>query len=185
MRCSGWSSLAISGCSALALLVLAAPAAAHVVASPTFLASKSSESISFEAPNERDDPMTSFTITAPDGLLVDHVHPADGWNAGLVNGTAAMWSGGSLPAGETATFGVTLEADAEPGVVTLQAKQGYASGAVVEWPVALTITPPEQSPSQNLALAGIVGLLGVVVVVGVVVLALRRRPTSSGPRGEG
>ena len=54
MRCSGWSSLAISACSGVAAaLVLAAPAAAHVVATPTFLASKSSESIGFEAPNER------------------------------------------------------------------------------------------------------------------------------------
>ena len=77
MRCSGWSSLAISACSALAL-VLAAPAAAHVVASPTFLASQSSESIGFEAPNERDDPMTSFTLSAPDGIEIEHAHPVEG-----------------------------------------------------------------------------------------------------------
>jgi uncharacterized protein YcnI len=177
MRCSGWSSLAISVCSALALL-LAAPAAAHVVASPTFLPSKSSESISLEVPNERDDPMTSFTLTPPEGLRIEHVHPADGWNVGLVNGTTALWSGGSLAASTTATFGVTLEADVDPGVVTLQAKQLYDSGAVVEWPVALTVTPAEQSPSENIALAGVVGLIGVLVVVGVVVLALRRRPAS-------
>jgi len=178
MRCSGWSSLAISACSAVAVLVLvlAAPAAAHVVASPTFLPSKGSESISFEVPNERDDPMTSFTLTPPDGLEIEHVHPADGWNVGLVDGTTAMWSGGSLAASTTATFGVTLRADVDPGVVTLQAKQLYDSGAVVEWPVELTVTPAEASPSENLALAGVVGLIGVLVVVGIVVLALRRRP---------
>ena len=177
MRCSGWSSLAISVCSALALL-LAAPAAAHVVASPTFLPSKSAESISFEVPNERDDPMTSFTLTPPEGLRIEHVHPADGWNVGLVNGTTALWSGGSLEASATATFGVTLEADVDPGIVTLQAKQLYDSGAVVEWPVALTVTPAEQSPSENIALAGVVGLIGVIVVVGVVLLAVRCRPAS-------
>jgi uncharacterized protein YcnI len=177
MRCSGWSSLAISVCSALALL-LAAPAAAHVVASPTFLPSKSSESISFEVPNERDDPMTSFTLTPPEGLRIEHVHPADGWNAALVDGTTALWSGGSLAASANATFGVTLEADVDPGVVTLQAKQLYDSGAVVEWPVALTVTPAEQAPSENIALAGVVGLIGVLVVVGVVVLAFRRRPSA-------
>jgi uncharacterized protein YcnI len=175
MRCSGWSSLAISVCSAL---MLAAPAAAHVVASPTFLPSRSSESISLDVPNERDDPMTSFTLTPPEGLRIEHVHPAEGWNVGLVNGTTALWSGGSLAASATATFGVTLQADVDPGVVTLQAKQLYDSGAVVEWPVALTVTPAEQSPSENIALAGIVGLIGVIVVVGVVVLALRRRPAS-------
>ena len=127
MRCSGWSSLAISVCSALAL-VLAAPAAAHVVASPTFLASQSSESIGFEAPNERDDPMTSFTLSAPDGIDIQHAHPVDGWN-GTVEDGVARWTGGSLAAGATATFGVTLKADADPGVVTLQARQGYDSGA--------------------------------------------------------
>ena len=176
MRCSGWSSLAISVCSAVAL-VFAAPAAAHVVASPTFLPSKSAESISLEVPNERSDPMTSFTVTAPDGLEIEHAHPVDGWN-GTVEDGAATWTGGSLAASETATFGVTLKADVEPGVETLQAKQGYDSGAVVEWPVALTVTPAEQSPSENLALAGVVGLLGVLVVVAVAMFAWRRRSSA-------
>ena len=176
MRCSGWSSLAISVCSAVALL-LAAPAAAHVVASPTFLPSKSSESISLEVPNERFDPMTSFTVSAPDGLEIEHAHPVDGWD-GTVEDGAATWTGGSLAATTTATFGVTLKANVDPGVVTLDAKQGYDSGAVVEWPVALTVTPAEQSPSENIALAGVVGLIGVLVVVAVAVLALRRRSSA-------
>ena len=174
MRCSGWSSLAISVCSALALLVLAAPAAAHVVASPTFLPSKGSESIGFEAPNERDDPMTSFTLAAPAGIEIQHAHPVDGWDGTVADGVAT-WTGGSLPASQTETFGVTLRADSDPGTVTLQATQGYGSGAVVEWPVELTVTPAEQSPSENLALAGVVGLIGVLIVAGVVLLAFRRR----------
>jgi uncharacterized protein YcnI len=155
--------------------VLVAPAAAHVVATPTFLASKSSESITFEAPNERSDPMTSFTLTAPTGIEIQHAHPADGWE-GTVEDGAATWRGGSLAAGATTDFGATLEADAEPGVVTLTARQGYDSGAVVEWQVSLTITPAAESPSENLALAGIVGFVGVIVVIAVAALAWRRRP---------
>jgi hypothetical protein len=177
MRCSGWSSLAISVCSAVALL-LAAPAWAHVVASPTFLPSMGSESISFEVPNERDDPMTTFTISAPRGLDIEHAHPVDGWNGTVENGVAT-WTGGSLAAKATVDFGITLKADVEPGLVALQARQGYDSGAVVEWPVQLTVTPAEQSPSENLALAGVAGLVGVLVVVVVVVLALWRRPRSA------
>ena len=176
MRCSGWSSLAISVCSVTAVvLVLAAPAAAHVVAMPSFLASKSSESISFEAPNERSDPMTSFTLTAPEDIEIEHAHPADGWE-GTVEDGAARWTGGSLAAGATTDFGATLKADTEPGVVELTARQGYDSGAVVEWEVLLTVTPAAESPSQNLALAGIVGLIGVLVVIAVAALAWRRRP---------
>jgi hypothetical protein len=134
-----------------------------------------SESISFEVPNERDDPMTTFTVSAPRGLDIEHAHPVDGWNGTVENGVAT-WTGGSLGAKATVDFGITLKADVEPGPVALQARQGYATGAIVEWPVQLTVTPAEQSPSENLALAGIVGLVGVLVVVAVVVLALRRRP---------
>ena len=176
MRCSGWSSLAISACSAIAIsLLLAAPAAAHVVATPSFLASKSSGSISFEAPNERSDPMTSFTLTAPEGIDIEHAHPADGWE-GTVEDGAARWTGGSLAAGATTDFGATLKADTEPGIVTLTARQGYGSGAVVEWQVSLTVTPAAESPSENLALAGIVGIVGVLVVIGVAALAWLHRP---------
>jgi uncharacterized protein YcnI len=176
MRCSGWSSLAISVCSCVtAALVVAAPTWAHVVGTPAFLASKSSGSITFEAPNERSEAMTSFTLTAPDGIVVEHAHPVDGWT-GTVENRTARWTGGSLAAGQTTDFGATLEADAEPGIVTLTARQGYDSGAVVEWPVSLTVTPAAESPSENLALAGVVGFLGVLVVIGVALLAWRRRP---------
>jgi len=50
-------------------------------------------------------------------------------------------------------------------VVTLTAVQGYDSGAVVEWPVTLTVVPAAQSPSENLAVAGVVGLIGMFVVI--------------------
>jgi hypothetical protein len=41
--------------------------------------------------------------------------------------------------------------------------------------VDVTITPAEDGPSQNLALAGVVGLLGLLVVVAIAMLAWRRR----------
>ena len=173
MRCSGWSSLAISVCSALAL-ALAGPAAAHVVATPAFLPSGSSRSITFAGPNERDDPMTAFVLTAPAGLEITHAHEVEGWDES-VEGSSAAWLGGSVAPDEEVGFGVTLEADADPGVVELRAEQRYADGSVVSWPVALTITPAEDSPSQNLALAGVVALIGVLSVVAIAMLAWRRR----------
>ena len=80
MRCSGWSSLAISVCSAIALV--AGPAAAHVVATPAFLPSEKPESIAFSAPNEREQPMTAFALTVPDGLVIEHAHRVAGWTRG-------------------------------------------------------------------------------------------------------
>lgn len=178
MRCSGWSSLAISVCSAL---VLAGAASAHVVATPGFLPSGSAESITFSAPNERDDPMTAFSVTVPAGLTMEHAHEVAGWDES-VDGSTTTWTGGPLASGAEIGFGMTLKVDAEPGVVELQAKQLYADGSAVSWPVALTVTPAAESSSQNLALAGVVALIGVLAVVAVAMLAWRRR-TSSGRVG--
>ncbi len=155
-------------------LAAAGTAAAHVVATPGFLPSGSSESIAFSVPNERDDPMTAFALTVPAGLQIEHAHEAAGWDES-VDGSTATWTGGSAASGVEVAFGMTLRADAAPGVVELQAEQRYADGGVVSWPVALTVTPATESPSQNLALAGVVALIGVLTVVAVVLLA-RRRP---------
>jgi len=175
MRCSGWSSLAISVCSAL---VLAGTASAHVIATPTFLPSGSSESITFSGPNERNDPMTTFSLTAPAGLEIEHAHEIERWDES-VEGSTATWNGGPVAPGEEVAFGMTLKTDAEPGVIELQADQGYADGSVVSWPVALTITPATESSSQNLALAVVVALIGLLAVVAVAMLAWRRRTTST------
>ena len=113
MRCSGWSSLAISVCSAL---VLAGTASAHVVATPGFLPSGSSESITFSAPNERDDPMTGFTLSVPAGFEIEHAHEVAGWDESM-DGSTATWSGGALAPQSELGFGMTLKADVEPGVV--------------------------------------------------------------------
>jgi uncharacterized protein YcnI len=150
------------------------PAAAHVVATPAFLASGSSGSITFAGPNERDDPMTAFALTVPAGLAIEHAHAVDGWDESLA-GSTATWTGGSLPAMQEIAFGVDLKADHEPGIVELEVEQRYADGSVVTWPVALTITPAEDTPSQNLALAGVVGLIGALCAVAIAILARRRR----------
>ena len=171
MKCSGWSSLAISVCSAL---VLVGGASAHVVASPQFLASGDTESISLAAPNERDEPMTGFAVTAPPGLEIVHAHPSEGWSEQL-DGSTATWTGGSLPTLTETSFGISLKAVAQPGIVVLETQQRYDGGEVVRWPVAITVIPGTEGSSQNLALAAVVGLVGVLVVVAVAMVAWRRR----------
>jgi uncharacterized protein YcnI len=171
MRCSGWSSLAISVCSAL---LLAGPAAAHVVAIPTYLPSKSSGSITFEVPNERAAPMTGFAVTAPPGLVIHHANPVADW-AGVADGTSAKWTGGSLPPKQMVRFTIALKADVDPGLVQLDANQLYDDGSVVSWPVQITVVPAAESPRQNLALAGVVALIGVLAVVAIAMLAWRRK----------
>jgi uncharacterized protein YcnI len=174
MRCSGWSSLAISVFSAL---LFAGAAAAHVVANPTYLASQSLATITVEAPNERSAPMTGFTVTAPAGLVIHHASPVEGWT-GAADGMSATWTGGSLRPKQTGYFGIALKADVDPGLVVLDAKQLYDDGGVVSWPVQITVLPAAKSPRQNLALAGVVGLIGVLTVVAVGMVAWRRRASA-------
>ena len=175
MRCSGWSSLAISVCSAL---LFVGSASAHVVPTPQFLPSQSTESVILDVPNERDEPMTGFVVTAPPGLEIEHAHPADGWTEEL-GASSARWTGGPLAALTTTTFGISLRAATGPGEVVLETELLYDSGAVVTWPVPMTVTPAEESASQNLALAAVVGLIGLLVVAAVAMLAWRRRTDSA------
>ena len=118
--------------------------------------------------------MTAFTITSPPGLEIEHAHPVDGWTEEFTS-SGATWTGGPLPPNLDVAFGVTLKATADPGIVELQTEQHYPGGAVADWPVSITVVPGADSPSENFALAGVVGLVGVLVVGGVAILAWRRR----------
>jgi hypothetical protein len=173
MRCSGWSSLAISASSALAALVLAAPAAAHVTASPAFLPAGGEATLTLSVPNERDEPMTELAVTAPPGVRLVRAHPAGPWTA-AIEGETATWSGGSVEPGATGSFLLTLAAPARPGPAELAAEQRYPGGETVRWPVALTVTPGAP-PREHVWRGVLVALLGLAATVGVVAFAWRRR----------
>ena len=158
MRCSGWSSLAISVCSAL---LLAAPAAAHVYPRPSYVEGGRTSTISLSVPNEREAGMTSIEITAPDGFRMIAAQPPAGWTA-EVNGRVARWSGAPLPARGSATLTLELRAPAESGDVELTATERFADGGTVTWPVALTVVPGDE-PGQHLGAAlaaGVIAILG-------------------------
>lgn len=173
MRCSGWSSLAISACSALAALALATPAAAHVTVTPPFLRAGAETTLALGVPNERGEPMSGLAVTAPAGLRIVGARSAEGWSA-LVEGATASWSGGSLAPGASAAFALTLAAATQPGPAMLVAEQRYPGGETVRWEVALTIVPASE-PSEHVWRGVLVALLGLAVTGGVVALAWRRR----------
>ena len=159
----------------LAALCAAAPAGAHVIASPTFLAQGSTETIELAVPNERDAPMTAFAVTVPDGIAIKAAEPTAGWDA-AVDGRTATWSGGSVPSVLSETFGLTIEANVEPGPVELDAEQRYADGKV-RWPVSLTIVPgtgPSSSGGSGLVI-GVIVVVGVLVGAAIAALAWHRR----------
>jgi hypothetical protein len=159
-------------------LVSAAPVAAHVVPSPSFIPEGDSQLVELSFPNERDRTMVGFSVAAPPSLEIVHAHRAKGWHE-TFDRSKATWRGGSLAPKAETTFSVELRAETEPGPVELEAEQLFDDGAAVDWTVALTVTPATEEPSQNLALAGVVGLIGLLVFAAVMVLAWRRRVGSA------
>jgi len=170
MRCSGWSSLAISACSAL---VLAGPAAAHITVLPPFVTAGDTATLSMSGPNERDADMTGFAVTvASEFRIVDAVSD-DNWRSSI-RGQTATWNGGRLGSGSEATFTLELEGPAEPGPAALEAAQLYPGGEIVRWPVTLTVVPAAETPSQNLGWALVMGVVSLVVLTAIGVAILRR-----------
>jgi uncharacterized protein YcnI len=180
MKCSGWSSRAISVCSTAALaLLLAGSAGAHVIALRPYVEAARTNEIELEAPNERQLPMTGFAVVVPDGFRIVSARPAEGWSAG----TDAMfggWHGGSLAPGDEETFTLEVEAPSAPGPAVLRTEQHYPDGRVVRWNVALTVVPPSETPSQNLGGALAAAVLGVLVLGVIAALAWRRRRPAPG-----
>lgn len=179
MRCSAWSSLAISACSAL---VLAGSAAGHVTASPPSLIAGGTSSVSLTAPNERDQPMTAFVVTVPTGFRIVGAEPSAGWMARATESTAT-WRGGSLEAGEEATFTLRIAAPEPTGGIELEAVQRYPGGESVRWPVGLTVLPGlaiETTTIASIHLSGVViyTVLGLLLAGVIVVLVRRKRRRS-------
>ena len=174
MNFSWWSTLVVSVCIALAV---AGAASAHVFPTPQLIASQSIESVTLDVPNERDEPMTGFIVTAPAGVEIERADPAEGWTE-EIDDSSARWTGGSLAALTTTKFGISLKAATEPGEVVLETELLYDSGAVVRWPVPITVTPADDTSSQSLGLVAILGAAGLLVVLGVVILGRRSKPTA-------
>jgi uncharacterized protein YcnI len=172
MRCSAWSSLAISVCSGL-LFVGAADA--HVVPLPAYVVAGEPSRVLLSVPNERGLAMTGVSVTLPRRFHIAAAGSVAEWTA-TVRGRTATWSGGRLPPTVTAYLPLDVQAHVEPGQVTFVAKETYPDGEAVRWPVTLTVVPAEKE-SQNLGLALVVGIVGLVAITGLGLLLARRRVT--------
>jgi uncharacterized protein YcnI len=142
-------------------LALARAAGAHVYPYPTYVVTGSTTSVELSLPNERRVPMTAFELRVPTGMRVVEAMTAPGWS-GSTTRRRATWKG-SLPALTTANFSVRLETRSAPGNVTLEAVERYPDGGKVVWPVTLTVVPADE-PSEQLGVALIVGLVGLLAL---------------------
>jgi len=136
MRFRGWSSLVISGCSAL---VLAGAAGAHLSLTPKSVTIGEDVDLVFSVPNEDDaEGVVRVTIGAPREFEVDDGETKPMWTQTRA-GQAITWSGGRIPKGQFARFAIRGTAPEQPGAVLFNVLVGSQSGKTTTYRVALPV----------------------------------------------
>lgn len=136
MKFSAWSLRVISVCSALAF----APSAwAHLSVSPTRVSVGEAVDLTFGAPNADDNlGVDHVTLTVPAGVDLDDAEAKPGWTQSRA-GDSITWSGGRIPKGEYATFGIRVTAPKTPGAVTFNVLVGDRTGKSITYRVGLDV----------------------------------------------
>jgi uncharacterized protein YcnI len=136
MKYSAWSLRVISVCSAL---VFVPSAWAHLSVSPTRVSVGEAVDLTFSAPNEDDDlGIDHVTLTVPSGFDVDDAEAKPGWTQSKAGGSVT-WSGGRIPKGEYATFGVRGTASKTPGTAMFKVLVGDRTGRSITYQVGLEV----------------------------------------------
>ena len=125
---------------AIALLVLlAAPASAHVSANPGAVEAGEAAAITFRVPNETTDAdTTSVEIFLPEDASFEFVSvkPVAGWEHTETKSgdtiTAVKWSGGTIAPGEYQEFSLSF-GPVVAGSLEFKALQTYDNGDIVRW----------------------------------------------------
>jgi uncharacterized protein YcnI len=124
-----------------ALVLVAAPAWAHVTVTPEQADRGSTVDLTFRVPNEKDDATTvkvEIVFPADHPVTSAEPRPADGWAPSVTRRGDAVdrvtWEGGSIPPDGRAEFVVRagpLPGDADR--LVFKALQHYSDGEVVAW----------------------------------------------------
>jgi periplasmic copper chaperone A len=141
---------------ALAALIAAPIAAAHVTVNPSTAAAGSFARFDVRVPTERDVDTTEVTLQLPEGLFFVSFQPKPGWTRTVKMEQLAQpvevfgdeitervasvtWSGGRIAPGEFDEFGMSARMPEQAGTeLVFPALQTYAGGEVVRW-----IGPPD------------------------------------------
>jgi uncharacterized protein YcnI len=140
-------------CAALAALVLAPLASAHVEFSPEEWAAGGFGRFALTVPNEEADASTTKVVVQfPESVVSASFLPVPGWTRTVTTKKLATpvtdedgneiteridtvsWQGGEIKPGEFQEFGLSFEVPDEPGTtITFPAVQTYSNGDVVRW----------------------------------------------------
>ncbi len=171
MRCSGWSSLAISVSSAVAALSLAAPAGAHLSINPDTVRTGALVDLVFSVPDAADTAgIDQVTIRAPSEFVLDDGEAVAGWTQSRA-GQTLTWKGGNIPLRQYARFGLRGTAPAQAGTVLFNVLVGDRTGKSITYRVGVTVVAhgPRDSGARSLGKAA---LVVAVVGAGLALIAL-------------
>jgi len=140
----------------LTLLVLAAPASAHVDVSPTVARPGDTVELTFKVPNERPDAATNAVeLFLPQGVPAKLTPPA-GWTSTDRGGGDVVFTpetpAQAIGPGRAQAFKVTLGPLPKADRIVIKALQTYADGEVVRW--IQSEGPDDERPAAILDLSG-------------------------------
>jgi uncharacterized protein YcnI len=171
MKFRGWSSRGISACSAaFAALLLAAPAGAHLSIVPPSVVKGQLVDLVFSIPNSDDAyGVDHVTLGIPQDFALDDAEAKSGWSQSRT-GQAVTWSGGSIPKGTYARFGIRGTAPPRLETVLFNVLVGDRTGKSITYRVALGVTAhgPRDAGARSLAKAA---LIVAIIAVGIALAA--------------
>ena len=172
MRFSGWSSLAISVCSAL---VFAAPAGAHLSVNPDTVQTGALVDLVFSVPNA-DDPngIDHVTIKAPQAFVLDDGEAVAGWTQSR-NGQVLTWTGGRIPLREYARFGIRGTAPLQAQTVLFNVLVADRTGKSITYVIGLGVVAhgPRDSGARTLGKAALaVAVIGTALALAALFVGL-------------
>ena len=182
MRCSGWSSRAILASSvALAALLGAAPAGAHLSLNPSTVSTGQLVDLVFSVPNQDDAyGVDHITLGIPPDFKLDDAETKAGWSQSRA-GQAVTWSGGQIPKGTYARFGIRGTAPSRVETVLFNVLVGDRTGKSITYRVPLEVTTGgvEDTGARSLAKWALVVAIaagGIALATGFFALYLWLRP---------
>jgi uncharacterized protein YcnI len=169
MRCSGWSLRAISACSAAgATLLLAVPASAGLSISPPSVQKGQHVDLVFSVPNAKDKgSVERVTLGVPPDFTLDDAEAKTGWSQSRT-GQAITWSGGRIPRGQFARFGIRGTAPSHAETAVFNVLVGDQRGKSITYQVGLVVLNPRSSGSDSDSL----GKAALIVAIGAAALSL-------------
>jgi uncharacterized protein YcnI len=178
MKCSAWSSLVISVCSALAL---SAPAAAGVDVSPQRIDPGGTARLVFWVTNETKKTVNAVAIGVPDDFQIGEAEAKGSWKTS-VHARTATWDGYRIAPGQFAFFTITVRTPnrEERGIFSILASK--ADGTTATWPATVSVVPAQPTRDSSARLTAMIALVVASVAValalatGILALWLWLRP---------